>query len=383
MKRQLRVGIDAHYLGAGVGGGETYTLNLLRGLACLDQRNAYTVFLTSGQDRLPDLTKNGNFTLCRLWPDLSWIRLPLSLPTAALGRSVDLLHVHFAAPPICPVPFVATIYDLSFKRHPDCFPRFHPYRVTRIIASTARRAAKIITISESAKADLMEVYQVPGERIAVTPLGVDMRFHPAPDPKLPLLVLDRYRIRPPFVLYVGNLQPRKNVTALIRAFSALKLRAGIPHRLVIAGRENWLYQDIYDAYERSPAREDIQFTGYVPDQDLVAFYQAAEVFVYPSLYEGFGLPLLEAMACGTPVIAAQTSSLPEVVGDAGFLVNPHDTEELAEVMRRVLLDPALRRQMRDQGLQRAAQYSWRRTAEATLAVYEEVGARLTAAGRRR
>jgi glycosyltransferase involved in cell wall biosynthesis len=382
MRRALRIGVDAHYVGTAACGVETYTVNLLQALARIDARNSYTVYVVGRHGAALGLNGCPNFGLHPLWTNRSWIRLPVNMPAAILRRPVDVLHVHYAAPPFCPVPFVATIYDLSIERFPEFVPRLHPHRATRIISRTARRASKIITISENSKADLLELFHLPPEKIVVTPLGVHPRFRPAERADMSDTILHKYRIQRPFILYVGYIQASKNLVGLIQAFTALKLQSPVPHQLVVVGREHYQFQEIYRARDRSPVREQIVFVGYVPDEDLVPFYQAADLFVLPSFYEGFGLPVLEAMACGTPVMAARTSSLPEVVGEGGLLVDPHNVSQMVEAMSRILHEPTLRKDLREKGLRRAREYSWDRTAGATLAVYEEVGARVAAAKER-
>jgi glycosyltransferase involved in cell wall biosynthesis len=207
----------------------------------------------------------------------------------------------------------------------------------------------------------------------VTPEGVSALFVPVRDPARLQAVRQRYGIARDYILSVGSLQPRKNLVRLIHAYVNLRRRDDdVDHQLVIVGKKGWLYQDIFRAARESPFVEDIIFTGYVPEEDLPALYSGATVFVYPSIFEGFGLPVLEAMACGVPVITSNSSSLPEVVGEAAILVNPYDERAIEVALRQVVWNAELRRELSERGLRRAQQFSWRRTAELTVRAYEEV-----------
>ncbi|HIC93621.1 MAG TPA: glycosyltransferase family 1 protein [Anaerolineae bacterium] len=376
----MHIGLNAHllsltetYRGAGI---NCYIRNLLAHLPRVDGDNRYTAFL--GDRRFAADPS----------PSLRFSRLPTARPPVRIlweqavqpwalkKEGVDLLHaLAFVAPLLSPCPFVVTIYDLGFLLHPKSFKPLKRLYLSLFTRLSARRARRVIAISESTKRDVVRLLEVPPERVDVVYCGVDGAFRPLPAERV--AAFRRRRGLPErFILFVGTLEPRKNVGRLIEAFSLLRGRATNLQtcklanlKLVIGGAKGWMYGDIFARVEELGLRDEVLFPGYIPFEELPLWYNAAELFVYPSLHEGFGLPVLEAMACGTPVVASQTSSLPEVVGEAGMLVDPRDIGGLAEAMERALMDEGRRREMRERGLRRAAGFSWERTARETAQVY--------------
>ncbi|HAU30906.1 MAG TPA: glycosyltransferase family 1 protein [Desulfotomaculum sp.] len=266
--------------------------------------------------------------------------------------------------------YILTVHDITVF----IVPKEHPvYRILfgkLLFPRTLKTADKIITDSNSTKKDLINYFNIPEEKIKVIFLGVDEKFKPLDKEEINE-VKQRYNLNFPFILYVGTLEPRKNIPTLIKAFYKLK-KKNIEHKLVITGKKGWKYKKIFETIDKLNLQKNVTFTGYVSDEDLPALYNTADLFVYPSLYEGFGFPPLEAMACGTPVITSNTSSLPEVVGDAGIMVNPYDVDGLADAMHEVLTNDGLREDMIKKGLERAKMFSWEKCARETLRVYEEV-----------
>jgi len=290
-------------------------------------------------------------------------------PFALRKERVDLLHaLAFVTPLLSPCPAVVTIYDLSFLLYPESFKRFKRFYLGLFTRLSARRARRIIAISRSTKRDVIRLLGVPPEKVEVVYCGIDEAFHPLAEDQVAVFRSER-GLPERFVLFVGTIEPRKNVARLIEAFSVFRFPFS-DFRLVIGGAKGWFYDDVFARVEELGLEGQVVFPGYIPVSELPLWYNAAELFVYPSLYEGFGLPPLEAMACGTPVITANTSSLPEVVDSAGLTVDPLDVEGLAEAMRRVLGDEVLRREMRERGLQRAKSFSWMKTAQETVQVYQ-------------
>jgi glycosyltransferase involved in cell wall biosynthesis len=365
------IGLNAHllslaqtYRGAGI---NWYIHNLLLNLALADQENQYTVFL--GDRRFPP---NPGLTLRTSW-------LPTTHPLVRIGweqlvqpfvlwqEKIDLLHsLAFVTPLVSPCPSVITIYDLSFLVFPQGFKyskRLYLSLLTRLSAGKARR---IITISESTKRDTVRLLGVSSEKVDVIYCGVDKAFCPLPERKVASFRQKR-GLPERIILFVGTIEPRKNVARLVEAYSRLK---DGQVKLVIGGARGWLYEEIFARVEELELTGDVLFPGYIPSNELPLWYNAAELFVYPSLYEGFGLPPLEAMACGTPVITSNVSSLPEVVGEAGLTVDPMDSERLAETMNQVLSDEVLRQSMRERGLARAGCFSWAKAARETVGVYQ-------------
>lgn len=291
-------------------------------------------------------------------------------PVWARTEELDLLHsLAFVSPLIRPCRTVVTIYDLSFVRFPGLFRGAHAAYLRLFTRLACRAAERIIAISESTRRDVMSLYGAPGERVDVAPPGVDPVFRPLPGEQVEAF-RRRRGLPEAFILHVGTLEPRKNHVRLLQALSQLSTHpqlAGL--RLVCVGGPGWSCGEIYAAVERLNLQERVIWTGYAPAEELPLWYNAAMLFVYPSLYEGFGMPVLEAMACGTPVITSNVSSLPEAADEAGRLVSPDDVDGLADAMRRLLADPDLRQRLRAAGLAHAATFTWERTARQTAAAY--------------
>jgi len=296
------------------------------------------------------------------------------LPRLTKRLGIDLLHsTSFVAPFLLPCRSVVSVYDtLDFSRLSRLHPKVHRYYRSVLTPRSVKKADSIIAISESTRRDIVETFGIPEEKVAVTYLGVDHEvFRPVEDVRLKGGIKAKYGIHGDFILYVGKIQPQKNLTTLIRAFRELTMNAALSgYKLVISGNKGWAFDEVFATVKALRLENEITFTGYVSEEDLPLLYSAAKLFVYPSLYEGFGIPLLEAMACGTPVITSNISSLPEVVGDAGILVNPTDRDELAFAMQSVLKSGSLQREMKLKGLARARLFTWGETARRTLQVYE-------------
>jgi len=359
----VRVGIDAHALGSNLGGNETYTRNLIRGLGKVDPEGDYTLLLSAGRAHDPIV---GSDTMRRavVRPDRALIRVPFVLPLALARNNIDLVHVQYVAPPLCPSRIVVTVHDIAYDRYPQYFTRKEVLRFRLLVPSTVRRAAVVLTVSEYARRELIARYLLPPDKVVVAPNAVDPVFRPIDDPHTLDAVKARYGTGGRYILCVGNLQPRKNVRTLIDAYVRLR-RSGVTRaKLVLVGKAAWLSDDIFAAARDSGYMGDLVFTGYVPAADLAALYSAAAVFVYPSFYEGFGLPPLEAMACGSPVVCSNAGALPEVVGQAALTVDPYSAAAIAAAVARVLMDSSLRETLRHAGHRRASSF----TAESSAAI---------------
>lgn len=368
----MHIGIDAHAIGARQGGNETYISNLIAALAELDQYNRYTLYLASARAAEKWRGRWPNFEVRQLPPPTPLVRVPLALAYELRRRPVDVLHVQYTAPPFCPVPVIATIHDLAFEHLPETFTRRGRTQLRLTVRRTAARAARIATVSEFSRQDIIQTYQLEPEKVVVTHNGVEARFNPQPQSENEVAeVRQRFGIARDFLLAVGSLQPRKNLLRLLRAYARLRsTRPDFTPQLVITGRRLWLANEIFAEIRRQPWAADVIVTGYVADEDLPSLYRAATALVYPSLFEGFGLPPLEAMACGTQVITSNTSSLPEVTGEAAILIDPYNEDELAAALHRVVTDQSLRARLREAGLRRAGLFTWRRAAEKTLQLYQ-------------
>lgn len=360
------IGIDGSRLTVGARTGtETYTYQLLTALAKLDLPDPVRVYLnrTSPPADLPPIGKPVCLPFTRLWTHL---RLSWEMQR----HPPDVLFVPAHVIPLRHPRSVVTIHDLGYLHFPDA----HPAKSRRMLDWTTRWSARIATrmiaISDATKRDMIANYDIPDARIAVIPHGVSPDFRPA-DPEAVLTVRSKYHLPERYILAVGTVQPRKNLGRLAAALS-LVARAGLPHHLVIAGKPGWLANNVKAELRASGMRSRLSLLGYVAAEDLPALYSGADAFCFPSLYEGFGLPVLEAMACGTPVVASNTSAIPEVAGEAAILVSPTDVRELGAALVRVLADELRRRELIDRGRQRAGIFTWERTARATLDVLRHV-----------
>jgi glycosyltransferase involved in cell wall biosynthesis len=369
----MRIAIDAHSVGARLGGNETYAINLIEALAQIDQSNQYTLYVTKqpAVDRFAN--RWPNFTVRLTRPHTPLVRIPLTLSRELRRHPVDVLHVQYTAPPFAPCPVVTTIHDLAFEHLPETFNRRSWMQLRLTVRRTARRAAQIVTVSEYSRQDIIKTYGINPEIITVTPEAASRAFRQVSDENRLAEVRKTYGLERDYILSLCSIQPRKNLVRLIEAYCLLRRShtGGKLPQLVLAGKRAWLDNETMQAAQGDELSADIRFTGYVADEDLNALYSGATCFVYPSYFEGFGLPILEAMKCGTPVIAGNRTSIPEVAGEAALLFDPFDVQSLVEALRRILNDSEYRETLSARGLQRANEFSWQTTARLTLAVYEK------------
>lgn len=384
---RMRIGIDLRCLASGRKSGvEEYAISLLSALFREDHENEYVLFFNEWRstgvdlrfaDGIPNVSIR-RFRIPNLLLNLSlwYFRYP-KLDRLIGGADVFFFpNVNFMAVSRAVRTFV-TAHDLSFEICPETFS--WKQRVWHYLVNPRRlfrEAERIFAVSQSTKDDLVSRYGIRPERVAVIPSGIgpDFRVYDRNDPKL-LSVQKRYELPFRFVLYLGAFEPRKNIVSVIHAFEALK-RARHPKLehlgLVLAGVSGWKDRDIHEAIRHSAFRGNIILSGFVADDEKPAFYNLASVFVYPSLYEGFGFPALEALACGVPVIASNSSSLPEVVGDAGVLVDPYRTDEIFRALEAVLLDKKFSAFLREKGVQRTHNFSWKRASQKILSEFSRV-----------
>jgi glycosyltransferase involved in cell wall biosynthesis len=303
-------------------------------------------------------------------PIYGW-REQLELPAAAGGNSLSLFHApHWNAPLAVPAPLAVTVHDLIHLLFPEYLPRPRLLSLAYarlLVRAACSRARVVLTVSENTRRDLVRVLGVEPRKIVVTPLGVDPGFRPVRDAGAMRSFLRQRNLATGYILYVGNLKPHKNIERLVRAFSGLSLPGGM--KLVLAGSEDRRYRGVRDEVKKLRLGGRVVFSGVSSTEELRLLYSGARVLVLPSLYEGFGLPPLEAMACGTPVVASRTSSIPEVVGDAGLLVPPRDEGALARAIRAAALQDGLRRRLRARGLKRARLFDWDETARLTASAF--------------
>jgi glycosyltransferase involved in cell wall biosynthesis len=302
-----------------------------------------------------------------------FLRLGFDLPQRLWEDRPSLLHVQYTGPLFCPVPLLVSVHDVSFLEYPEYFTTFRSLQLRCTVRRTVRAAACVLTPSEFSKRSILKAYQLDEARVVALPNGVSSAFHPIPREAAQRSVRSSFALPIPFILTVSDLQPRKNHLGLIRAFERLvRDHPDLPHHLVLVGKETWYASVIQAAAKKSEASQRIHFTGFVSDEELLQLYGACDLFVYPSFYEGFGLPIVEAMACGRAVACSNTSAMPEVADSAALLFDPYSEEELVRAMRDLLLNPELRSRMERLGMQRAAMFSWEKTASKTLELYYRI-----------
>ena len=367
----MRIAIDARKLrDYGIG---TYVRNLLRHLARIDGTTDYVVLCgQSDCDMVKDLGANFRAVPERARPYS--LKEQLTVPLDLRREAVDLFHApHYVLPPLTPCKSVVTIHDCIHLRFPQYLPNHFAYAYARTSMWFAtHRSSRVLTVSEASKRDILRYFRVPDGKIDVIYNAIDERFGEAPTEEEISGVRERYQLDGPFVLYAGNIKPHKNLERLIEAFHLLRRGPLEQVRLLIIGDEISKYASLRHAVHRYKLHKHVRFFGFVPDKTLAVLYRLAGVFVFPSLYEGFGLPPLEAMASGTPVVTSNVSSLPEVVGDAAVLIDPYEPVAIADAMRNVLTDASLRDTLRRRGLQRAREFSWERSVRRVREIYEEV-----------
>jgi glycosyltransferase involved in cell wall biosynthesis len=384
-----RVTIDftpAVHQSAGIG---RLTREVIRSLLCIQSPHIFKLFCMGSAGLAQALVDMPSVpvVVCPFsdrWMFRVWFRARIPLPLETFAGKCDLYHAtDFALPPVLPgTRTVLTVHDLSFERDPDSAqPQLLSF-LKRVAPQSARRATHIVADSHATARDLVELYGIAPEKITTIHSGVDKRFSPlvagATQEREVTGLRAKYDIGDaPFILTVGTMQKRKNHLSLVRAFAQVitRLPTGPSYaslQLVVAGGKGWLYDEVLAEVQKIGISHRVRFIGFVDDADLPALYRAAAMFAFPSLYEGFGLPLLEAMACGVPVVSSQASSLPEVVGDAGLMVAPLDIDALAAALEHALVDADWRRQAIQKGVARAGEFSWRRAAEQLLSVYDQV-----------
>lgn len=370
----MRIGIDISFVTNSKAGIEQYLYNLLNCLAKSDSQDSY--FLYSNKDVPEEFSGLGdNFSVRvrrnRFLPRVLWVQFVL--PGLLKQDGIDLLQAPcYVAPYFLSCSLVITFHDMASWLFPKMFRLKHRIVHGLLVPLFARKADRIIAVSEATKRDMVKLFKLPEDRITVIYEGANERFSPVNNTELLDKTRVKYNLPLKYILYVGTLEPRKNIPVLLKAFKRLKASGGIDHKLVMVGKKGWLYGEIFETVRSLKLDNDVIFTGYIGDKELPLVYSGAELFVYPSSYEGFGLPPLEAMSCGVPVITSNVSSLPEVVGDAALLIDPEDINELSGAMDKAINDTALREQMIKKGLERSGMFSWEKAAQETLGLWNRV-----------
>jgi glycosyltransferase involved in cell wall biosynthesis len=369
----MRVAIDVRKLhDFGVG---TYVQNLVQSLARLDHDTEYALVCRRedcerieqlGPNFRPVPDRSGNYSIAEQF----------TIPLGLARLRPDLFHApHYVLPALTPCRSVVTIHDCIHLMFPQYLPGRLAHTYARIALWLAtHRSARVLTVSEASKRDILRFFQIPAEKVDVIYNAIDDRFSEAADPAQMTRVRERYQLHDRFLLYSGNVKPHKNLERLIDAFHRLRQRGFTDIQLLITGSEISRYATLRRAVHRYNLHKHVRFLGFLSVETLAILYRLADVFVFPSLYEGFGLPPLEAMACGTPVLTSNVSSLPEVVDDAALLIDPYDPESIADGMEQILSDDALRTDLIRRGRARAGSFSWDASVTRVLAIYRQVAA---------
>ena len=374
----MLIGVDGRSLAGQPTGVGRYVKNLVTHMAALDPTLTLRLYLPAGSTGATGLNGAGRIETAMLgtpvldrtalWDNV-FVWNHLRLPAHLALHAVDLLHCPFyTLPAFCPAPAVVTIHDITFELHPEWFTRRARVAFGGFAAASARKARHVLTVSSRSRDDIIAAYRLDPSRVTAVPLAPDPEFVPITDPEILARVRSRYDLGPDYLLHVGSITPRRNIGRLLEAFAtARRSRPGLT--LVLAGRVESPSPPVEVEIQRKGLTGAVKVAGYVQPEDLPALYNGAAALVCPSLYEGFGLPVVEAMACGVPVLASNTSCFPEVAGEAALLVDPLDTEALAAGIAAVVAYGALRQRLVQAGLRRAAGFTWERTARETLAVY--------------
>lgn len=377
MPERRRIALDytpAYEQGGGIG---RYVRELVEALARLDDSNEYRLFVAGARSDLPT-TPGNNFQwrpvfITPRWFARIWHRARLPLPVELFTGHIDLYHAtDFVLPPVRPgTRTLLTVHDLSFVRVPETAAPSLKHYLDEVVPRSIASADHVLADSESTRADIISLYGAPPEKISVLLSGVNECFQPASQQDIDAMRV-RYGIEGrTYIFTIGTVQPRKNYARLIHALAILRGR-GYDLHLVIAGGKGWLEDPIYAAIRTHHMGEYVHFIGFAAEADLPALYTGSLCLAFPSLYEGFGLPILEAMACGTPTITSNISSLPEVAGDASLIIDPLDVEALADAIQRIVDDSALRQSLMQRGRLRAAEFTWQRSAQQLLDLYRQI-----------
>lgn len=370
----VRIGIDAHYLGNQKTGNETYTLNLMRSLARIDSgRNSYSIYVTNPAVAAQQVVADPRFQNRLLEPATAIFRLAMVFPCELALHPVDLLHAQYFVPPFVSCKTVVTIHDISFADRSGDFQPVHRWGLKCLVPWSVRRAERVLVVSQWLKEAVVRLYDVEPRKVVVTPLGVSEHFYPRDIESARAHIAANFGIEEPFILYVGNIVPGKNVSGILQAFSKLRQNwTSHPKKLVIIGPKLWGWSAANSLATDLKLQDRVVWLGYVPHEILPLFYSACEAFLFPSFSETFGLPVLEAMSCGAPVIASTRGALPEVTAGAAVLVNPEAPDDIAEGLFQVLCDQQLASDLRRKGIERGQMFTWDATAAKTLAVYNEL-----------
>lgn len=375
----VTIGIDytpAYEQGGGIG---RLTRDLVTALSALDDETNYKLFIAGAKlsDSPPTLAPNFRWKPTRItpkWLARIWHRTRLPIPIETFIGDVDLFHAtDFTLPPTLPkTKSIVTVHDLSYVRVSDAAsPRLKAY-LDKVVPRSVKRATHVIADSQATKDDLMQLYKISSNKVSVLLSGVDSRYKPIDNSVVNMTMRNKYDIpNAPYLFSIGTIQPRKNYSRVIRALKHLR-EQGYDLHLVIAGGKGWLEDEMYKTLDETSLHDVVHLIGFADEADIPALYSGAECVVFPSLYEGFGFPVLESMACGTPVVTSNVSSLPEVAGDAALMVNPYDVEAITHAVGQILENSQLRDTLIKRGFEQASKFTWENSAKQLQKIYTDV-----------
>jgi glycosyltransferase involved in cell wall biosynthesis len=370
----MRIGMDTRILSWSGSGPWRYLCNLLKELARIDQDNEYFLFSDKNESASGIAWSNMKKIMIRSCfkghvADPVWNNM--LLPVALRRNRIDIFHSPYNILPLVKIcPSIVTIHDVAFEIYPEDFPIADRVYLKMFTCLAAEAADIVIVPSTHVGMNVAQIYKIPESKVRVIYEAADEIFRPMDKQEAKERIAQEYGIENDFILYVGFVRPRRNVLTLLKAFHRLRKQYNLRHKLIIVGK-NLGSIDFLNFVKSDQEKELIHF-NYIPDKDLPLLYNAAEIFVYPSLYEGFGLPLVEAMACGTPIVASNSPPMPEIVGDAGLFVDPLDVSQMAQTIYEVLADENLRSNLREKSLKRSLLFTWKKTAEKTSSLYKEI-----------
>jgi glycosyltransferase involved in cell wall biosynthesis len=368
----MRIGIFVLMAGRNAGGPETYEVELVRTLARLDRSHEYVIYCTGLEAKRAIAVDQDNFSYRILGPGLRPVSVGLTLPLMLAKDGVRFYHATFTPPPFSTTKLVFTMHCVSSLVHPEFYRPMVAWRLNRLLKIGMSAAQHVFCVSQTTRDHLHEMYAIPLDRMSVTYNGISPGFSPMPRAEAAEQVARQFGVSDPFILFVGKLQAHKNLERLAKAFQKFRQETGSKTKLLIAGRQAGTAVDIPALAERLGLADEIITTGYVPGSALPVLYNAARMFVFPSLWEGFGIPVLEAMSCGTPVIASNVTCLPEICGDAALTVDPLSIDALAEAIALLDASEPERARLVQAGFQRATLFSWENCARTTLQTYSKL-----------
>ena len=378
MTSSLKIGVGAQTLLEQSAGMTSYAFGLLSEILRQDKSNFYDFLLFRSFPKKPEymfgMGKNFSYRYQRFFPFRLFHKLykwEIGIPLDLFFGSHDLYFFpNFVIYPHLGGKNIVVVPDLTFEKVPQYVDRQNVEFLKKFVPPSVAKADHIVTISNYTKGDLIQTYKVPDRKITVAYPGVDpVNFRPRGLEEI-AAIKRKYAIEKPFILYLGTLEPRKNIPSILKAYAGLKNRQ--EYSLVLAGKKGWLYEEIFQTVRKLGIEKEVIFTGYIPDDDRPILMAAAQLFVFPSFFEGFGMPVVEAQACGTPVVTSNTTSLPEAVGEGAILVDPENTNELKEAMEKILSSPKIANQLKEKGLQNARRFNWASSARKVIEIFNRL-----------